>query len=392
MGFFKKIGKGISRAAKKVGKGIGKALSSPIGKIATTALQFVPGVGPITKILGAGVGLLQKGINPLRGGKSKKGTQLVGDAGSGAKLWKFSTGKDRWNEVKGTPINIEVDGLSYTWNGMFYETATNPGNAGSAGVGGFSKDDVRITYEMLDGNLHFIERDSRYRGDNKQAHGLYLAAREVFGSENNVIQGTGASAKAKKWKNEIEKVESGRDEDALKRIVNITAEDLMNGGTGYLDEDSKKQKGLLFKTFYNKKNYRKVIEEGTFNNNVGTINYDDLLYNMILMDSQKSFIMKNKSKIKSALMKAWMNEPGNRRKDNKKILDRTAAEWKRDIDKVIRGNGINKTSSRLAVANFYGSRNRHNLEWIDLMRLLNQTARAQIKTGQPRIPKMNGKL
>jgi hypothetical protein len=391
MGFFKKIGKGISRAAKKVGKGIGKALSSPIGKIATTALQFVPGVGPITKILGAGVGLLQKGINPLLGGKSKKGAPLVGDAGSGAKLWKFSTGKDRWSEVKGTPLNIEVEGLNYTWNGMFYETATNPGNAGSAGVGGFSKDDVRITYEMLDGNLHFITR-SRYRGDTRQAHGLYLAAREVFGSENNVIEGIGASAKAKKWKNEIENVEKGRDEDALKRIVNITAEDLMNGGTGYLDENSKKQKGILFKTFYNKKNYRKVIEEGTFNNNVGTINYDDLLYNMTLMDAQKSFIMKSKSKIKSALMKAWMNEPGNRRKDNKKILDRTPAEWKRDIDKVIRGNGINKSTSSNIIRNFYGANNRHNLEWIDLMRLLNQTARAQIKTGQPRIPKMNGKL
>ena len=281
--------------------------------------------------------------------------------------------------------------MNYTWNGMFYETATNPGNAGSAGVGGFSKDDVRITYEMLDGNLHFITR-SRYRGDTRQAHGLYLAAREVFGSENNVIEGIGASAKAKKWKNEIENVEKGRDEDALKRIVNITAEDLMNGGTGYLDENSKKQKGILFKTFYNKKNYRKVIEEGTFNNNVGTINYDDLLYNMTLMDAQKSFIMKSKSKIKSALMKAWMNEPGNRRKDNKKILDRTPAEWKRDIDKVIRGNGINKSTSSNIIRNFYGANNRHNLEWIDLMRLLNQTARAQIKTGQPRIPKMNGKL
>jgi hypothetical protein len=102
--------------------------------------------------------------------------------------------------------------------------------------------------------------------------------------------------------------------------------------------------------------------------------------------------MKSKSKIKSALMKAWMNEPGNRRKDNKKILDRTPAEWKRDIDKVIRGNGINKSTSSNIIRNFYGANNRHNLEWIDLMRLLNQTARAQIKTGQPRIPKMNGKL
>ena len=375
MGFFKKIGRGISKGIKKIGKGASKALNSTVGKIATTAIQFIPFVGPVTKLIGAAVSIGQKGVKfsdlknkATGGGETSSTTTRVLDAGEGARLWKFHVGQDKWNEIKGTPINIKVEDIDYEWNGSFYgfpavieeETAAE----------GISRDDVQISYEMLDGNLYASTKDKDYRGNKNRAHGLYLAAREVFGSENNVINGDGGTSKSKKWKNEIKKIESGEDEKALLSIVDQTVDDIMGGGTGYLDYN-----------FQNKDNPRKALEElSSENSGKIYLRYDDLIANMLTMHNRKEFIQTTKSKVNEVVLKAWRNEPSGKRSTNTAFKDRTPQEWKQHIDKQIPGSGINKRFGSNAFGKgLFGKMAFHNLEWIDAMRLLNHTARAERK-------------
>jgi hypothetical protein len=111
------------------------------------------------------------------------------------------------------------------------------------------------------------------------------------------------------------------------------------------------------------------------------------------MDVRKNFILAKKAKIKSTLVKAWRNEPTSRRRQNILILDRSVEDWKRDIDKVIPGSGINKARGLLnSGIGFFGRDKVQNLDWIDLMRLLNQTARAERKLGQGQLPEINGNI
>ena len=107
MGFLKKIGRGISKGIKKLGKGVSKVLNSTVGKVATTVLQFVPGVGIATKILGGLSSLNQKQVFPFKksGSSGNVATPVILDAGNGALLWKFSQKKDTWELQKGNPVD-----------------------------------------------------------------------------------------------------------------------------------------------------------------------------------------------------------------------------------------------------------------------------------------------
>jgi hypothetical protein len=102
--------------------------------------------------------------------------------------------------------------------------------------------------------------------------------------------------------------------------------------------------------------------------------------------------------MRNVLRKAWEKRPGSRKRNNRRLKDRTIAEWKNAIDKEIRGNGIKKTTSTSAFgfnngafANLGSTNSVYDETWMDLMILLNASARAKRKTGSTLVTKQNGK-
>ena len=139
----------------------------------------------------------------------------------------------------------------------------------------------------------------------------------------------------------------------------------------------------------------------SINNGNILINYDDLVQNIARMSARDEFIMTRVTSMRNTLRKAWEKRPGSSKRQNRRLKDRSIAEWKNAIDKEIRGNGIKKSTAvsafgfNTAFNNRFGNLGSTNSiydeVWMDLMNLLNASARAKRKTGSSLVTKANGK-
>ena len=428
MGLFSRIGRGI----RNVASGINRAASNVVRTVAAPLSNIVSQV----PIVG---GLASSIIRTVAGGPSR--TNIVpppppvpatpptppnpdGTPGNGAELWKFSKTADRWSKVIGTPKKIRVDGVDYDWvskSGISYyalplpEVESSVGNTSGVGVQSsrpLTKEDTQISFEQLISGLHFYYEESNFRSNSNKYNGVnnyaflaYLAARELFGNETPIIEGRGTTKKLRQWEAKINLVAPRITEDAIIRVLNIIGEDILAGGNGYLNTQTRVNglRGGFFGSNRNAKNFREDIETktGPINNGNILINYDDLLINLSRMDARDEFIMTRMTSMRNVLRKAWEKRPGSSKRSNRLLKDRTIPEWKNAIDKEIRGNGIKKNQSSGAFAfnstfnNRFGNLGSTNAvydeTWMDLMILLNASARAKRKTGSMMVTKQNGK-
>jgi hypothetical protein len=428
MGLFSRIGRGI----RNVASGINRAASNVVRTVAAPLSNIVSQV----PIVG---GLASSIIRTVAGGPSR--TNIVpppppvpatpptppnpdGTPGNGAELWKFSKTADRWSKVIGTPKKIRVDGVDYDWvskSGISYyalplpEVESSVGNTSGVGVQSsrpLTKEDTQISFEQLISGLHFYYEESNFRSNSNKYNGVnnyaflaYLAARELFGNETPIIEGRGTTKKLRQWEAKIKLVAPRITEDAIIRVLNIIGEDILAGGNGYLNTQTRVNglRGGFFGSNRNAKNFREDIETktGPINNGNILINYDDLLINLSRMDARDEFIMTRMTSMRNVLRKAWEKRPGSSKRSNRLLKDRTIPEWKNAIDKEIRGNGIKKNQSSGAFAfnstfnNRFGNLGSTNAvydeTWMDLMILLNASARAKRKTGSMMVTKQNGK-
>ncbi len=428
MGLFSRIGRGI----RNVASGINRAASNVVRTVAAPLSNIVSQV----PIVG---GLASSIIRTVAGGPSR--TNIVpppppvpatpptppnpdGTPGNGAELWKFSKTADRWSKVIGTPKKIRVDGVDYDWvskSGISYyalplpEVESSVGNTSGVGVQSsrpLTKEDTQISFEQLISGLHFYYEESNFRSNSNKYNGVnnyaflaYLAARELFGNETPIIEGRGTTKKLRQWESKIKLVTPRITEDAIIRVLNIIGEDILAGGNGYLNTQTRVNglRGGFFGSNRNAKNFREDIETktGPINNGNILINYDDLLINLSRMDARDEFIMTRMTSMRNVLRKAWEKRPGSSKRSNRLLKDRTIPEWKNAIDKEIRGNGIKKNQSSGAFAfnstfnNRFGNLGSTNAvydeTWMDLMILLNASARAKRKTGSMMVTKQNGK-
>jgi hypothetical protein len=428
MGLFSRIGRGI----RNVASGINRAASNVVRTVAAPISNIVSQV----PIVG---GLASSIIRTVAGGPSR--TNIVpppppvpatpptppnpdGTPGNGAELWKFSKSADRWSKVIGTPKKIRVDGVDYDWvskSGISYyalplpEVESSVGNTSGVGVQSsrpLTKEDTQISFEQLISGLHFYYEESNFRSNSNKYNGVnnyaflaYLAARELFGNETPIIEGRGTTKKLRQWEAKIKLVAPRITEDAIIRVLNIIGEDILAGGNGYLNTQTRVNglRGGFFGSNRNAKNFREDIETktGPINNGNILINYDDLLINLSRMDARDEFIMTRMTSMRNVLRKAWEKRPGSSKRSNRLLKDRTIPEWKNAIDKEIRGNGIKKNQSSGAFAfnstfnNRFGNLGSTNAvydeTWMDLMILLNASARAKRKTGSMMVTKQNGK-
>ncbi len=428
MGLFSRIGRGI----RNVASGINRAASNVVRTVAAPLSNIVSQV----PIVG---GLASSIIRTVAGGPSR--TNIVpppppvpatpptppnpdGTPGNGAELWKFSKSADRWSKVIGTPKKIRVDGVDYDWvskSGISYyalplpEVESSVGNTSGVGVQSsrpLTKEDTQISFEQLISGLHFYYEESNFRSNSNKYNGVnnyaflaYLAARELFGNETPIIEGRGTTKKLRQWEAKIKLVAPRITEDAIIRVLNIIGEDILAGGNGYLNTQTRVNglRGGFFGSNRNAKNFREDIETktGPINNGNILINYDDLLINLSRMDARDEFIMTRMTSMRNVLRKAWEKRPGSSKRSNRLLKDRTIPEWKNAIDKEIRGNGIKKNQSSGAFAfnstfnNRFGNLGSTNAvydeTWMDLMILLNASARAKRKTGSMMVTKQNGK-
>ena len=324
----------------------------------------------------------------------------------------------------GTPKKIRVDGVDYDWvskSGISYyalplpEVESSVGNTSGVGVQSsrpLTKEDTQISFEQLISGLHFYYEESNFRSNSNKYNGVnnyaflaYLAARELFGNETPIIEGRGTTKKLRQWEAKIKLVAPRITEDAIIRVLNIIGEDILAGGNGYLNTQTRVNglRGGFFGSNRNAKNFREDIETktGPINNGNILINYDDLLINLSRMDARDEFIMTRMTSMRNVLRKAWEKRPGSSKRSNRLLKDRTIPEWKNAIDKEIRGNGIKKNQSSGAFAfnstfnNRFGNLGSTNAvydeTWMDLMILLNASARAKRKTGSMMVTKQNGK-
>jgi hypothetical protein len=428
MGLFSRIGRGI----RNVASGINRAASNVVRTVAAPLSNIVSQV----PIVG---GLASSIIRTVAGAPSR--TNIVpppppvpatpptppnpdGTPGNGAELWKFSKSADRWSKVIGTPKKIRVDGVDYDWvskSGISYyalplpEVESSVGNTSGVGVQSsrpLTKEDTQISFEQLISGLHFYYEESNFRSNSNKYNGVnnyaflaYLAARELFGNETPIIEGRGTTKKLRQWEAKIKLVAPRITEDAIIRVLNIIGEDILAGGNGYLNTQTRVNglRGGFFGSNRNAKNFREDIETktGPINNGNILINYDDLLINLSRMDARDEFIMTRMTSMRNVLRKAWEKRPGSSKRSNRLLKDRTIPEWKNAIDKEIRGNGIKKNQSSGAFAfnstfnNRFGNLGSTNAvydeTWMDLMILLNASARAKRKTGSMMVTKQNGK-
>jgi len=426
MGFFSRIGRGIRKAAGGVAKAVTTVARAPLSiasNIAKVPLGIAGGIAG--KILGKGSGNYGF-IPPVPEEPPVPATPPIpptpdGTVGNGADLWKFSKSEDKWNLVTGTPKKITIKGVDYDWKtnrGISYYAKAIPlpptplGNTSGVGVQSsrpLTKEDTQISFEQLISGLHFYYEESNFRSNNAKYNGInnyafltYLAARELFGNETPIIEGLGTTKKLRQWESKIKSVSPKTKEEAIIRVLNIIGEDILAGGTGYLNKQTRAN-GLrsgFFGSNRNAKNFREDIETKTGPINYGNIliNYDDLLQNIVRMDARDEFIMTRMTSMKNVLRKAWEKRPSNSKRQNKRLKDRTIAEWKNAIDKEIRGNGIKKSSltsafgfNNGAFANLGSTNSVYDETWMDLMILLNASARAERKTGNSLVTNSNGK-
>ena len=423
MGFFSRIGRGIKKAVSGVGKAVTSVVRAPLN-IASSIVRAPLGI--VGGILGRGRGS-SRFVPPQPPVPATPPIPPVpnGTIGNGADLWKFSKSEDKWNLVLGTPKKITLNGVEYDWKtnrGISYYAKPIPqpptpiGNTAGVGVQSgrpLTKENTQISFEQLISGLHFYYEESNFRSGSRKYNGInnyaflaYLAARELFGNETPIIEGRGTTKKLRQWESKIKLVSPRQKEDAIIRVLNIIGEDILAGGTGYLNTQTRVN-GLrsgFFGSNRNAKNFREDIETktGSINNGNILINYDDLLLNISRMDARDEFIMTRLTSMRNVLRKAWEKRPGSSKRSNRLLKDRTIPEWKNAIDKEIRGNGIKKTtgSGAFAFGSAFANNNFGNLgstnavydeTWMDLMILLNASARAKRKTGSELVTKQNGK-
>jgi len=435
MGFFKKIGKGIKKATRTVTRAASNVVRT-VTPIASKIVSKVPIVGPLAGgiIRTAGTvaaDILRKQRNqtilgvPQPSGPvpatAPTGPFPDGTIGDGADLYKFSKSEDKWKKVLGTPKKVTVDGVEYDWKttrGISYYAKPIPlpptpiGNTAGVGVQSgrpLTKEDTQISFEQLISGLHFYYEESNFRSGSRKYNGInnyaflaYLAARELFGTETPIIEGRGTTKKLRQWEAKIKLVSPKQKEDDIIRVLNIIGEDILAGGTGYLNTQTKVNglRGGFYGSNRNAKNFREDIETktGPINNGNILINYDDLLTNISRMDARNEFIMTRMTSVRNVLRKAWTDWRGGSFSQEK---DRTIAQWKRDIDRVTNNNGISKrrqfgafSFNNTANNNFgnSGSTNPvYDETWMDLMILLNASARAERKTGNSLVTNQYGK-
>ena len=415
MGFFSRIGKGIKKAVSGVGKAVTSVVRAPLN-IASSIVRAPLGI--VGGILGRGRGS-SKFVPPQPPVPATPPIPPVpnGTVGNGADLWKFSKSEDKWNLVLGTPKKVTVNGVEYDWKtnrGISYYAKPIPipptplGNTAGVGVQSsrpLTKEDAQISFEQLISGLHFYYEESNFRGNQANYNGInnyaflaYLAAREVFGNETPIIEGLGTTKKLRQWYSKIKFIGPRIKEDAIIRVLNIIGEDIVAGGNGYLNNQTK-MNGVrtgFFGSNRNAKNFREAIETSAGNGRGNIlINYDDLLQNITRMSARDEFIMTRQTSIRNVLRKAWEKRPGSSKRANRRIKDRTLGEWKNAIDKEIRGNGIKKTNNAFGFASAQfaqigNSNSVYDETWMDLMILLNASARAKRKTGNGLVANQNG--
>ena len=429
MGLFSRIGRGI----RNVASGINRAASNVVRTVAapiSNIVSQVPVVGGLASSIIRTVARVPSRTNIVPPPPPVPATPPTppnpdGTPGNGAELWKFSKTADKWTKMIGNPKKIRVDGADYDWvskAGISYyalplpEADSSVGNTDGVGVQSsrpLTKENAQISFEQLISGLHFYYEERNFRGSSQKYNGVnnyaflaYLAARELFGNETPIIEGRGTTKKLSQWASKIRLVSPRLKDDAIIKVLNFIGEDIIAGGTGYLNSNTTlggNRFGVLFGSNRNAKNFREDIETktGPINNGNILINYDDLLINLSRMDARDEFIMTRMTSMRNVLRKAWEKRPGSSKRSNRLLKDRTIPEWKNAIDKEIRGNGIKKNSSSGAFAfnsafnNRFGNLGNTNAvydeTWMDLMILLNASARAKRKTGSMMVTKQNGK-
>lgn len=429
MGLFSRIGRGI----RNVASGINRAASNVVRNVAapiSNIVSQVPVVGGLASSIIRTVARVPSRTNIVPPPPPVPATPPTppnpdGTPGNGAELWKFSKTADKWTKMIGNPKKIRVDGADYDWvskAGISYyalplpEADSSVGNTDGVGVQSsrpLTKENAQISFEQLISGLHFYYEERNFRGSSQKYNGVnnyaflaYLAARELFGNETPIIEGRGTTKKLSQWASKIRLVSPRLKDDAIIKVLNFIGEDIIAGGTGYLNSNTTlggNRFGVLFGSNRNAKNFREDIETktGPINNGNILINYDDLLINLSRMDARDEFIMTRMTSMRNVLRKAWEKRPGSSKRSNRLLKDRTIPEWKNAIDKEIRGNGIKKNSSSGAFAfnsafnNRFGNLGNTNAvydeTWMDLMILLNASARAKRKTGSMMVTKQNGK-
>ena len=317
-----------------------------------------------------------------------------GTGGNGADLYKFSSVLDMWVKVKANDgSTLTVGGTEYTWYGSYnygYYGPTPPPPPPPPPP----LPDVDISYEMLDSNAHQFVNYTKYQGRGKVAHLIYLIAREVFGDENNVINGEGATAESVVWKRETDKFVMDVDvKTRINDIIQKTKLHLQNGGSGYIDKAYESDKGLPNSSIRISLssgaglNSREVIETANVIEVEGPVflSYDDLVQTIVDMGTRKELIHLRDSTVRNILRKAFEDKPGVHHRwmgqnPNKLLKSRTSSDWKTHIDSRIVGAGINKQTNQMQRQSS-GAVNQHNLDWIDLMRVIGVTARTVRRTG-----------
>ena len=275
-------------------------------------------------------------------------------AGYGAPLYKWTNaGGGSWNPALSTERNqipLTVEGETFKWNGTYFETYTPalpPTN------------EIKIDYQMMDGNLIALYGgDSRMSGGDRLVEDLWEAAQDTL-TQLNIVRGYQDKKKKQRWAAKIGKRSSTSDETKLLDVLTQTADDINQGGTGYLSGNPFANVNLNF--FTDPSSYDCPVS------------YDDLKDNYELLNSKNSLIQTNASGGRRDLRQAWEKGDGSgtyggrsvsksEKATNRALRIRVASEWEKCIKKRATGR-----------------------EERDLLRLLGHTARAVIRSGNGRI-------
>lgn len=283
-------------------------------------------------------------------------TSTGGVIGAGAELYMW-TGTEWVLDTNNTAVPYTVLGETYKWNGSFYETyvAPLPGEPGGPPLP--PNTTAEIDYQMLDGNLEVLYgSDPRMQGGDKLVEDLWEAAVDTL-TKNNISAGYQRKEPKTVWTTNIQRRSSGTDESKLLDVLTQTADDLIQGGTGYLA-------GNIFAN---------VNTNTRANSSDVNVTYDELLDNYNLLTQKNMLIQTNPSGGRRDLEQAWEKGDGTaafgggrvnstERAANRANRDRLVSVWRKCIEK--------RASGR---------------EERDLLRVLGHTARAKIRSGSGRI-------
>jgi len=283
-------------------------------------------------------------------------TSQGGKIGQGAELYRW-TGTEWVEDTNNTAVPYTVLGQTYKWNGSFYETyiAPLPGEPGGPPLP--PNTTAEIDYQMMDGNLEVLYGgDPRMRGGDKLVDDLWEAAQDTL-TQANIAAGYQRKEPKTKWTQKIQNRSSGDDESKLLDVLTQTADDLIQGGTGYLA-------GNIFASV----NTNTRATSADVN-----VTYDELLDNYNLLTQKNMLIQTNANGGRRDLEQAWElgdgsstfgggRVSGSEKRKNRDNRSRKVTVWKSCIKK--------RASGR---------------EEKDLLRVLGHTARAMIRTGSGRI-------